>query len=220
MANFLKLATAVTVRFGPFLDKTDGVTEKTALTPTVTVSKNNATFAARSSGTALSHDANGWYNLPLDVTDTGTAGPLLCKAHDSTTYLPVWREFIVLSANAFDALVSDASNGIRANLIQLNSVSASASNLQYSASTMKRCTITNTGFTPTATQFETADVTVATTDHYVGRSILFLTGALANSGADSQACYITGYSLNTGRGRFTVTTLTTAPSNGDTFVIV
>ena len=220
MAQLLKNGVTVTVRLGPFLSKTDGVTEQTALTPVVEVSKNHAAFGARNSATAIAHDSNGWYAVELNGTDTGTNGPLLVKSDDSTTYLPVWREFLVVPANTFDAIVSDSGTGLRGNMTGLNGVTTSASNLQYAASAMKRCTVTNAGFAPTTTQFETADVTEATADHYVGRAILWLTGALANAGADSQTCYITAYSLVSGRGRFTVTTMTDAPANTDTFIIV
>jgi hypothetical protein len=102
----LKQSTAVTIRLGPFLDKTDGVTEETALTPAVEVSKNHGAFAARSSAGAIAHDAGGWYSVPLDATDTGTLGPLLVKSDDAANHLPVWREFVVLPANVYDALVA------------------------------------------------------------------------------------------------------------------
>jgi NADH dehydrogenase FAD-containing subunit len=76
-------------------------------------------------------------------------------------------------------------------------------------------TVTNTGFSPTATQFETSSITTAAADHWVGRVVIWTSGTLAG-----QAGRITAYSLNTGRGRFTVTTQTAAPGNGDAFVIV
>jgi len=106
MATLLKKSTNVTVRLGPFLDATDGVTPETGLTPTVQVSKNHAAFAARSSGTSAAHDANGWYAVPLNTTDTSDAGPLVLESTQSTVHLPVWREFIVVTANVYDSLVS------------------------------------------------------------------------------------------------------------------
>ena len=105
MAQMLKQSTTVTIRLGPFLDKTDGVTEKTAITPVVEVSKNHAAFGARNSATAITHDSNGWYAVELNATDTATLGPLVVKADDAATYLPVWREFTVVEANVYDSLV-------------------------------------------------------------------------------------------------------------------
>lgn len=104
--SFLKQSTSVTIRLGPFLDKTDGVTEETALSPVVEVSKNHGAFAARSSATAISHDAAGWYAIPLDTTDTGTLGNFIVKSDDSANHLPVWREFTVIPANVYDSIVS------------------------------------------------------------------------------------------------------------------
>ena len=106
MACWLKQSTAVTIRLGPALDRTDGVTEETGLSPTVEVSKNHAAFAARNSASAISHDSNGWYAVPIDATDTGTLGPLIVKFDSAADHLPVWREFMVMPASVFDALVS------------------------------------------------------------------------------------------------------------------
>ncbi len=68
---------------------------------------------------------------------------------------------------------------------------------------------------PTTTEFEADDITEATADHFIGRIIIFVTGVLQYQQTD-----ITDYALNGVRGHFTVTALTEAPSNNDTFVIV
>lgn len=107
MAAWLKQSTAVTIRLGPFVDATDGVTEETGLGAMgVEISKNHGAFGARNSATATAHDAEGWYSCELDATDTGTLGPLIVKAHAAATHLPVWREFMVMPANEYDSLVS------------------------------------------------------------------------------------------------------------------
>lgn len=74
--------------------------------------------------------------------------------------------------------------------------------------------VSNAGFTPTATEFESGDITEATANHFVGRLVVFTSGALLN-----QATKITAYSLVTGRGHFTVDTMTEAPANTDKFTI-
>lgn len=107
---WLKQSTAVTIRLGPALDKTDGVTEETGLSPSVEVSKNHAAFAARNSASAITHDSNGWYAVPIDATDTGTLGPLIVKFDDAATHLPVWREFLVVPAHVYDGLVAGTDN--------------------------------------------------------------------------------------------------------------
>ena len=55
MATPLKQSTAVTIRMGPFLDKTDGVTEETALglaSTDVQLSKAGGAFANKNDATA------------------------------------------------------------------------------------------------------------------------------------------------------------------------
>ena len=112
---FLRQSTTITIRMGPALDKTDGVTEETALSPIVEVSKNNGAFAARSSATAITHDSNGWYAVELNTTDTNTVGWLIAKFDDVATHLPVWHEFWVLEEAIYDALFAASAAGFDAN---------------------------------------------------------------------------------------------------------
>ncbi len=101
----LRHSTTTTIKLGPALDKTDGVTEETALSPTVNLSKNGGAIAPRNSATAITHDANGWYEVELDTTDTDTLGRLQAYFRDPATHLPVWAEFSVLPAQVYDSLV-------------------------------------------------------------------------------------------------------------------
>jgi len=71
------------------------------------------------------------------------------------------------------------------------------------------------GASATTTMFETSSITEATADHYIGKRVYFTSGVLQYQGSK-----ITDYALNSGRGRFTVETLTDAPSNADAFIIV
>lgn len=75
--------------------------------------------------------------------------------------------------------------------------------------------VDDTGFTPTTTEFETSNIVEATADHFNDRVVIFTAGALKNQAKD-----ITDYSLSGGRGHFTVSALTEAPSDGDRFIIV
>lgn len=108
MATFLKQSTAVEIGIGPFLDETDGKTTKTALSitqPDIRLKKNGATWAQKNAAQTLSHEENGWYEISLDTTDTNTLGILLVAVHKATA-LPVWREFVVIPANAYESLVN------------------------------------------------------------------------------------------------------------------
>jgi hypothetical protein len=104
----LKQSTTATIQLGPFLDEDDGKTAETGLTISSTdvyLSKNGAAFANPNDTNAASHDSGGWYRKQLDGTDTGTLGRLLVRVHESGA-LPVWREFLVVSANVYDSLVA------------------------------------------------------------------------------------------------------------------
>lgn len=105
-------------------------------------------------------------------------------------------------------------SGIAAvNATQLAGSTTAATNLSNAADALGTGTVDGAGMTPTTTQFDTS-ITEATADHYVGRLLIFRTGALAD-----QQGLISAYSLVSGRGRFTVSALTEAPANGDAFVI-
>ena len=93
----------------------------------------------------------------------------------------------------------------------------SAVNLDASAEQIIRATV-DTGtnsHTPTTTEFQADDITEATADHFNGRIVVFRSGVLAGQATD-----ITDYVAVGGIGQFTVTALTEAPSNNDTFVII
>ena len=102
----LKQSTAVTIKIGPFLDSTDGVTAETALTISqadVRLSKNGADIAQKTETTSCTHDEIGVYDCPLDATDTATLGVLQLWVAESGA-LPVWHEYMVMPANVWDSL--------------------------------------------------------------------------------------------------------------------
>ena len=104
---------------------------------------------------------------------------------------------------------------VSADVKQINAVAAAAVRLALSAGQIIPGTVDNTVLTPTTTQFEADDITEATANHYINRVVLWTTGALTG-----QVGQITAYALNSGRGRFTISTQTEAPANNDTFVII
>lgn len=119
--QYLKQSTAVEIALGPFLDETDGKTAETALTitqPDIRLKKNGGAWAQKNASQTLSHEENGWYEVSLDSTDTATLGNLMVACHESGA-LPVWREFTVVPANVYEALVGGTEflevTGLRAN---------------------------------------------------------------------------------------------------------
>jgi len=106
MALWLKQSTAITVKFGPFLDDTDGKTAETGLTISqadIRLSKNGGDIAQSNNSAGATHDELGYYDVPLDTTDTGTLGTLRVAVHESGA-LPVWQDFMIVPANVWDSL--------------------------------------------------------------------------------------------------------------------
>lgn len=146
-------------------------------------------------------------NPPTELDATDAPGVYLFDMTQAETN----ANLIVLAA------VSATSNILLDPLIiyTLPGSPTSFDNLAKSAGQIIQGTVDNTAHTPTTTEFEADDITEATADHYNGRIVIFTSGALAGQATD-----ITDYALATGRGHFTVTALTEAPANNDTFVIV
>lgn len=114
MTQILRQSTAVDVLIGPFVDSTDGYTAETGLSPSVKLSKNGQTLAAKNDATTPVHDADGYYNCELDATDTNTIGTLILSVAGSATALPVRHEFQVLDVTVYDAIYSSAGTFITA----------------------------------------------------------------------------------------------------------
>jgi len=130
--KLLKQSTGVTCKVGPFLDKTDGVTEETGLAGGGTeLSVNGGAFAA--GPTLGTHDAEGWYPVTFTTTHTTTLGSLKLKSHAAATHLPVWDEWTVVPANVYDSLVG-GSDTLTVDLTQIGGNATNATNLGTAAS--------------------------------------------------------------------------------------
>ena len=114
---------------------------------------------------------------------------------------------IAYSFTAYDYLTADA--------VYISGSSDAADKLEASAETIVTGTVSHDNTAATTTVFYSDDVTEATADHYNGRIVIFTSGDL-----QYQATDITDYELVSGEGKFTVTALTEAPGDNDTFVIV
>jgi hypothetical protein len=108
----LKQSTAVVLSFGPFTDKTDGVTLETGLVSAldhastgIKLSKEGGALTIRhASVTASTYDSYGNYLVTLDATDTNTLGKLRVQYTDAATCVAVWQDFEVVPAAIHDAL--------------------------------------------------------------------------------------------------------------------
>lgn len=216
MTPLLPQSTAFTFLVGPFLDSTDGKTRKTALTiaqASRLLSKHGGTYTQQATTGNLTHAAAGYYTMVLTTGDTDTLGHLELDI-DIATALVVRRAWQIVTQDSYNAL-NGSGNGLRSNVLSINSLNGSAVRLALSSGQLVPGTVDNTALSPSATQFDASDITTAGVDHYKSRSIIFTSGSLAGQG-----CSITAYSVVGGRGRFTVSTLNNAPANGATFLIV
>ena len=111
---FLQQSTVSTIRFGPCLDITDGVTEETALTlaqADMRLSKNGGAFAQKNAAGNATHDSDGWYSTSLNAIDTDTVGELILNVHQPANMLPVWQRWYVVEEVIYDALFRTGANG-------------------------------------------------------------------------------------------------------------
>lgn len=145
---------------------------------------------------------------------TITSAKFAAGAITSATFAPYAINNNTLSAGT---LTNDKfGETLNVNIVSISGSSEAAIKLSKSTITMVIGTITDVNIAPTTTVFDAVDITDASTDHYINRSLIFVTGALKG-----QAKVISGYSLQSGDGRFTLNSpLTAAPSNTDTFIIV
>jgi hypothetical protein len=100
------------VSFGPFLDRSDGVTLEVGLvtaidhaTTGILLSKNGGALTIRSQAvTASTYDVYGNYIVTLSATDTNTIGTLRMQFSEAATCLPVWQDFEVVDELVYDVL--------------------------------------------------------------------------------------------------------------------
>lgn len=114
---FLRQSTTQTIRFGPFLDSTDGVTAETALTIAQAdrqISKDGGAFAQSNHTGNSTHDTDGWYSDDLNATDTNTVGELILQVV-VTGSLPVWFRYWVIEESIYDAVYGASAAGFDSN---------------------------------------------------------------------------------------------------------
>ncbi len=114
MAKFLRSDTAAHIMFGPFVDKTDGVTLEVAAgivtsidhaTTGIFLSKNGAAGAIRNQVVTTSVlDAYGMFQVHLDIVDTNTPGTLRVMMAEAATFLPVHDDYMVIPHELWDTL--------------------------------------------------------------------------------------------------------------------
>ena len=113
MSMWLRQSTAgQEILLGPFVDDTDGKTPETALSianTDIKLWKEDATIEANKNSGGATHIASGRYYAVLDATDTNTLGKLEVNVV-MTGALPVRREYMVVPAVVYDAIIKGTDN--------------------------------------------------------------------------------------------------------------
>lgn len=215
--QFLRQSTASqVVTLGTFVSSTDGVTPNTGLTianTDILLNKHAATSKTAKNSGGATHISVGDYYTTLDATDTGTLGRLTAFCAMAAC-LQVKEYFHVLAANVYDSIVLGAGTDLLdISMTQIAGIAAGATNLAQSAQAI----VSGTAITGTLTNSScTSSLTLATDTALVGRQIIFLGDVTA--ALKQQAGIISAYTGSTKLIAFS--TLTTAPANLDSFVIV
>jgi hypothetical protein len=206
---FLRQSTATLIQIGPFVASSDGVTPETALTFAtgfLNLYQAGSNAAIDLSSRTVAHISQGVYALSLLASDLAVAGPLLIHARAASTQPQAYRAD-VLAQTSYDAMMAGAA--LPANVTQVNASAQAAQNLGSGALGIQNVTVGN----GSTTTLVATNLTQAIGSFYNGRTLLFLTGALAG-----QAQTITGYNGST--KQLTVNPLTGAPSPNDTAIII
>lgn len=103
-----KQSTAKTVIVGPILDST-GAEYASAVIGDLSISKNGGTLTALASAATLTYIANGMYTLVFTTGNLDTLGTAEVSCNKST-YQMRQKEFSVIPATVYDALVTNAVN--------------------------------------------------------------------------------------------------------------
>jgi len=216
----LRQGTSIDIIFGPVPSATGGVTPVTGMVlasaDAAGLVKHGATSRILISGRThgMVSGLDGYYAITLTTADTDTEGMLVVGVNDTSLMLPtVWRGKVV-AQEFWDAKYATG-NPVRANVIEINGSATGAAQLARSSQAIAFGTATAGGDTTTI-PVGSIDITISVADQFNGRIVIFLRDT-TTTGLRGQATDITDTATN---GNLSVTALTNAPVNGDTFIIV
>ncbi len=218
--QILRQSTSQSIRFGPFVDSTDGVTAETALTianTDIQLSKDGAAFGDKNSGGGT-HDSDGWYSATLDATDTATVGVFIAQITVSGA-LPVYVTYHIVEEAVYDAMYGDGAAGptvsgvtVNADVISISGDTTAATNLAASTSAIVVSSINDASATLTTFIINSTETV---NDTFVGSLVVFTsTASIANQRASVTAYNGATKQITVGAG------LTIAPADTDSFVMV
>lgn len=183
---------ATTIYF-PLIDAGTADFESTPVTHASGDSQISIDGGAFSNSTnAFAHEGNGIYSLALTAAEV--SGTVIVITVIDQTATKAWEDQAIVIHTGLGAHIE-------------------------AGKSIVICQVDDADFTPTTTAFEANRLAPntteeATADHYNGRLITFTSGALLGQQTD-----ITDYAQANSKEKFTVSTLTEAPSDGDNFVV-
>jgi hypothetical protein len=207
--RYLKTNTATIVTIGPFLDKTDGVTLKTALTITnerisFTVDLNDGSaptlvldnITGATSGT--SNDLNyitgndaALMQLELSAANTNYLGRAFLTITDAANHCPVFHEFTILPALVYDSIIAGTDN-LQVDTIQVSGTTQTARDIGTSV-------LLSSGTGTGQISLSSGTVTAGTINDKTGYSLTATTG-LGNQTANITGTITTATNVTTVNG--------------------
>lgn len=194
------------------VQSSDHVTPLTAASPTVTLSKNGASFGAASG--AVTEIANGWYKVAGNATDTNTLGPLVLHATaasgDPTDFI-----FEIVSYNPQSTGLG--LSNVSANVVQINAVStASVTTVNANQGTTQPLNFTGTAGSALvkSDMVDVAGAAVSTSTAQLGVNVVNV-GGTAQTARDLGASVL--LSSGTGTGQVSLSSGLVSLSASQTF---
>jgi len=209
----------------------------------VRLSKNGANMAQKNESTSCTHDELGMYNCPIDGTDTAQLGILVLNVHESGalpvkhTYVVLTANAYdsLFAGDKLDvsvvqwlgtAVATPTVAGVpEVDVTHIEGVAEGVEDAIWNAARSSHTTVGSFGEgyagivngaavtgTLSTTQM-TTNLSEVTDDHYIGRTVIWLTGALTD-----QAAAITDY--DGASKMLTFSARTEAPADTDKFVLV
>ena len=107
MSQFIRQSTVNTVQMGPAVSNLPGLAMNSLPHPpsAIYLSKNGGVFAVKSDTNTAYHNRDGYYPVPLNTTDTDTAGRLRLEVTDNSA-LPLWEDYTVVPGPVYDWLIA------------------------------------------------------------------------------------------------------------------
>ena len=107
MSQFIRQSTVNTVQMGPAVSNLTGLAMNSLTHPpsAIYLSKNGGVFAVKSDTNTAYHNRDGYYPVPLNTTDTDTAGRLRLEVTDNSA-LPLWEDYTVVPGPVYDWLIA------------------------------------------------------------------------------------------------------------------